>query len=204
MVRAAQVSSAEPLPITVGEVSEVVGEEIRHLRNAKELKLSDLGDMTGLSVGYLSQIERGISSPSVKALHSISRALGVTISWFFKDTDTENTSERRHIVRAERRRRLIFEGGITDELLSPNLGGELEMLRCTFAPGSSSGDEPYTHRGEEAGVVLSGTMELWLDDDHFVLNEGDSFAFPSHKPHRYRNCGDTEAVVIWTITPPSY
>lgn len=203
MLRGVGVSSAEPLPITAGEVSEVVGEEIRHLRNARELKLSDLSVETGLSVGYLSQIERGISSPSIKALHSISRALGVTISWFFKDTDVENTAERRHIVRADRRR-LTFEGNITDELLSPNLGGALEMLRCTFAPGASSGDEPYTHRGEEAGVILSGTMELWLSDDQFILEEGDSFAFPSSKPHRYSNCGDEEAVVIWTITPPSY
>ncbi|NQV46075.1 MAG: cupin domain-containing protein [Rhodospirillales bacterium] len=187
-----------------GEVSEVVGEEIRHLRNAREIKLSELSEASGLSVGYLSQIERGISSPSIKALHSISRALDVTISWFFKDADTSNSIERRYVVRADKRRNLHFEGGITDELLSPNLGRELELLRCTFSPGATSGGEPYTHRGEEAGVIISGTMELWLDDDHFVLEEGDSFAFSSDKPHRYRNSGDTEAVVIWAITPPSY
>jgi len=198
-------SSEDISPVaTAGDVSEVVGEEIRHLRNAREIKLSELAEATGLSVGYLSQIERGISSPSIKALHSISRALEVTISWFFKDTDVENTSERRHIVRGDRRRNLHFEGGITDELLSPNLGRELELLRCTFAPGASSGEEPYTHRGEEAGIILSGTMELWLGDDHFILEEGDSFAFPSDTQHRYRNCSDTEAVVIWAITPPSY
>ena len=107
-------------------------------------------------------------------------------------------------MRADKRRNLHFDGGITDELLSPNLGRELELLRCTFAPGASSGEEPYTHRGEEAGVILSGTMELWLGDDHFILEEGDSFAFPSDTPHRYTNCGDMEAVVIWAITPPSY
>ena len=191
-------------PATAGEVSEVVGEEIRHLRNAREIKLSELSEASGLSVGYLSQIERGISSPSIKALHSISRALDVTISWFFKDVDTSNSAERQYVVRAEKRRNLHFEGGITDELLSPNLGRELELLRCTFSTGAISGDEPYTHRGEEAGIIISGTMELWLDDDHFILEEGDSFAFSRDKPHRYRNCGVTEAVVIWAITPPSY
>ena len=204
MLRAQNVSRDEHSPITAGDVSEAVGEEIRHLRKARDTKLSDLSHATGLSVGYLSQIERGISSPSVKALHSISRALDVTVSWFFKGTDSPNTAERHHVVRADKRRNLHFDGGITDELLSPNLGRELELLRCTFAPGASSGEEPYTHRGEEAGVILSGTMELWLGDDHFILEEGDSFAFPSDTPHRYTNCGDMEAVVIWAITPPSY
>jgi len=205
MLHDQNICSKDSAPIaTAGEVSEAVGEEIRHLRNARDIKLSELSEASGLSVGYLSQIERGISSPSVKALHSISRALDVTVSWFFKDVETSNSCERQYIVRANRRRNLHFEGGITDELLSPNLGRELELLRCTFLPGSTSGDESYTHRGEEAGIILSGTLELWLDDEHFILEEGDSFAFPSDKPHRYRNCGADEAVVIWAITPPSY
>ncbi|MBC8241980.1 MAG: cupin domain-containing protein [Alphaproteobacteria bacterium] len=191
-------------PNSANDVSEVVGEEIRHLRKAHNTKLSELSETTGLSVGYLSQIERGISSPSVKALHSISQALGVTISWFFRDTDMENTAECQFIVRAGRRRKLQFAGGITDELLSPNLGREMELIRATFLPGANTGEDPLTHRGEETGIIVSGTLELWLGHDHFVLEEGDSFAFPSDTPHRFRNSDDAEAVVIWAITPPSY
>lgn len=191
-------------PATAHEITEAVGEEIRHLRNAREIKLSDLSAATGLSVGYLSQIERGISSPSVKALHSISRALDVTISWFFEDSDAGTTEERKYIVRAGHRRSLHFDGGITDELLSPNLGRELELIRVTFAPGTSTGKEPFTHRGEETGFVASGSLELWLGDEHFILDEGDSFAFPSDLPHRFGNCGDVETIVIWALTPPSY
>lgn len=186
------------------ELSEMFGDEVRQLRKARDMKLAELSEKTGLSVGYLSQVERGISSPSIKALHSISRALGVTISWFFSDAGSAKISERRFIVRADRRRSLRFEGGITDELLSPNLSGALELLRCTFEPGASSGDEPYTHRGEEAGIIVSGSLELWLGDEHFVLREGDSFTFPSDRPHKYKNTGDTRAIVIWAITPPSY
>jgi quercetin dioxygenase-like cupin family protein len=149
----------------------------------------------------LSQIERGLSNPSVKALHSISGALEVTIIWFFKDTEHEDFNERRFIVRADKRRQFQFEGRIKDEFLSPSLSGELELLRCTFAPGAVCG---YMHKGEEAGIILSGTLEFWLGDDHYILNEGDSFGFCSDEPHRYRNCGDTEAVVIWSLAPPFY
>ncbi len=188
----------------LGDIDERVGREIRHLRKARGATLTDLSKKAGLSQGYLSQIERGISSPSVKALHSISRALGVTISWFFSPSATTDAELRDFVVRADNRRSLKFSSGIIDELLSPNLGRKIELLRCVFPPGAESGSEPYTHRGEEAGVVMSGTLNLWLGDKHIVLKEGDSFAFSSDTPHRYNNPTEQEAVVIWAITPPSY
>lgn len=181
-----------------------VGGSVRELRQARDMTLSQLSDMTGLSVGFLSQVERGLSSPSVKALHDISRALGVTISWFFHAQDGTARQERDYIVRADRRRRLVFESGITDELLSPNLSGQLELLFSCFPPGAESGDEPYTHKGEEAGVIIEGSLELWIGGEAFILNRGDSFSFPSTEPHRYRNINEGETIVIWAITPPSY
>jgi transcriptional regulator with XRE-family HTH domain len=182
-----------------------LGFDIRDLRKARGLTLSELSTRSNLSQGYLSQIERGISSPSVKALHSISRALGVTISWFFQNhVSGEDRALRDLVVRRGNRRRLTFNNGIVDELLSPNLSRQIEMLRCTFPPGSSSGEEPYTHQGEEAGIVLSGTLTLWIDGTEVVLEQGDSFAFSSSRAHRYANLGDVDAIVIWTITPPSY
>lgn len=181
-----------------------VGHEIRGLRKARDTTIADLSKATGLSKGYLSQIERGISIPSVKALHSISRALGVTISWFFPP-ETDGDEELRDIVvRAHARRKLSFENGITDELLSPNLDNTIELLRCVFPAGSESGPEPYNHRGEEAGIVISGQLDLWLEDQYIQLNEGDSFAFSSDRPHRYANRTNRETVVIWAITPPTY
>lgn len=186
------------------DIDEKVGTEIRELRKARDMTITELGRETGLSQGYLSQIERGISSPSIKALHSISRALGVTISWFFSATSNTDSALRDFVVRAENRRTLTFSSGIVDELLSPNLGRNIELLRCVFQPGAASGSEPYTHRGEEAGIVIAGSLNLWLGEQHIVLNEGDSFAFSSDTPHRYNNPTDSETVVIWAITPPSY
>ncbi|MET4493243.1 helix-turn-helix domain-containing protein [Bradyrhizobium sp. LA7.1] len=146
-------------PVNLEELLNVghrIGGEIKNLRKARGITLDALSDAAGLSKGYLSQNERGVSSPSVKALHSISRALGVTISWFFPPKADDDSDLRDYVVRASSRRKLTFVGGITDELLSPNLGRQLELLRCTFPPGSESGKEPYTHQGEEAGYVISG------------------------------------------------
>jgi transcriptional regulator with XRE-family HTH domain len=196
----------EPLPDIedVLEPDARVGREIKLLRKASDVTLAQLSAATGLSQGHLSQIERGKSSPSVKALHSISRALGVNISWFFKPTPDGSDELSEYVVRGDRRRSLRFESGITDELLSPNLGREIELLRCTFAPGSESGKEPYAHKGEEAGIVIAGRLTLWLDGRRIELKAGDSFAFESTLPHRYANEGDEEAVIIWAISPPSY
>jgi transcriptional regulator with XRE-family HTH domain len=180
-----------------------IGQEIRGLRKARNLTLAALAEASGLSVGYLSLLERDLATPSIKALHSVSRALGQTISWFFA-ADAVPEVERDLVVRRSRRRRLEYSAGIVDELLSPNLAGTLELLSSRFPPGASSGDEPYTHAGEEAGIVIRGRLEMWVDGKHLMLSAGDSFGFASSLPHRYRNPGPEETEVIWAITPPSY
>ena len=181
----------------------LIGRDIRGLRKARGVTLAELAEASGLSVGYLSLLERDRATPSIKALHAVSRALGVTISWFFEANDVPE-EERDLVVRRARRRRLDYSAGVVDELLSPNLTGALELLSCRFPPGASSGEEPYTHSGEEAGVVIRGRLELWVDSRTVTLEAGDSFGFNSALPHRYRNPGPDEAEVIWAITPPSY
>ena len=93
---------------------------------------------------------------------------------------------------------------MTDELLVPTLGGRLGLLMCTLAPGASSGAEPYSHEGDEAGLLLSGTLEIEVGGGAFMLHAGDSFGFQSSRPHRYRNPGDSAAVIVWAMTPPSF
>ena len=180
----------------------LIGREIRGLRKARGVTLAELAEASGLSVGYLSLLERDHATPSIKALHAVSRALSVTINWFLEANDVPE-EERDLVVRRARRRRLDYSAGVVDELLSPNLMGALELLSCRFPPGASSGDEPYTHAGEEAGVVIRGRLELWVDGRMVTLEAGDSFGFKSALPHRYRNPGPDETEVIWAITPPS-
>jgi transcriptional regulator with XRE-family HTH domain len=188
-----------------GSAGYSLGDEIRHMRKAKGLTLSGLSRKTDLSIGYLSQVERGVSNLSIKALKQVSDALGVQIAGLFQQMEPVPANEQGIVVRANRRRRMSFSGlGITDDLLSPSLSGQLEMLLCTLAPGSSSGEEPYTHKGEEAGFILSGSLELWIGKRHFVLKQGDTFTFKSTEPHRYRNPGPVDTGVVWVITPPTY
>ena len=98
----------------------LIGREIRGLRKARGITLAALAEASGLSIGYLSLLERDRATPSIKALHAVSRALGVTISWFFEANDVPE-EERDLVVRRARRRRLDYSAGVVDELLSPNL-----------------------------------------------------------------------------------
>ena len=185
------------------QTQDIVGNQMRGLRKAKGLTLQALAQKTDLSVGYLSQLERNLASPSIRALSTIAGALGVNISWFFPEAGDQQGREASVVVRAENRRSLSFSSGIHDELLCPSLSGQLEMLLCTLEPGASSG-ESYTHTGEEAGFVSSGQLELRVDDNVFLLNAGDSFHFDCSRPHGYRNPGDVTATVVWAVTPPHY
>jgi transcriptional regulator with XRE-family HTH domain len=184
-----------------------LGAMIRDLRKRKRMTLSDVAAATGLSVGHLSQVERSLSTPTIRQLQQISTALGVQIGWFFRadGQSDDGDDEAAVIVRAGRRRKMsIGNGGIVDELLVPDLKGHLELLYCTFQPGCGSGPEDYSHDGEEAGLVLAGEMELWVDQQRYHLRTGDSFAFASTRPHRYRNAGEVPLRVVWAITPPTY
>ena len=182
----------------------IIGKRMRDLRKAKGLTLKQLAAETGLSVGYLSQLERQDADPSITALNVIGKALGVGINWFFPDPEELNNPEASIVVRADKRRSLRFSSGLRDELLSPSLAGKLELILTTFEPGASSGDELYSHAGEEAGYITEGQLELTIDDQVILLDPGDAFHFESSKPHRYHNPGKIKTVLVWVMTPPHY
>ena len=180
-----------------------IGEKLRMLRKRRGHTLQAVADMTGISVGYLSELERDLASPSVKMLHDISRALGVSISWFFGDGQ-DHAAEIQYVVRTADREQIRFAEGITDFKLSSGAVKRIGLLYSVFEPGATSGEDPYTHDGEEAGTVIAGKLELWIEGRGVELSAGDSFSFASTLPHRYRNPGDAQAVVIWAMSPPSY
>jgi transcriptional regulator with XRE-family HTH domain len=181
----------------------VIGGQIRELRKVKGKTLQQVADDAGISVGYLSQIERNQSQLPIGVLKKICDALDVHMNWFFQPSADVPPEERDTIVRAQNRRRLTFTGlGIQEELLSPNLGGPLELLMSTIEPGADSGD--YSHDGAEAGLVISGQLDLWIGENFFTLNAGDSFSFKSTETHRCANSGTEAVKVVWVITPPHY
>jgi transcriptional regulator with XRE-family HTH domain len=180
-----------------------LGTRIRGLRKARGLTLTDLAQMSELTAGYLSQLERNLAYPSIPALFNIARSLGVTIQWFFASETVPAAEDEGYVVRRSNRQSIRYEDGIVDQLLTPLPNHQLEMLHSCFPPGTYS-QESYSHEGEEAGYVLSGQFELWVGERRFLLDEGDSFSFASNEPHRYGNPGKVETVVIWVITPPTF
>ena len=195
--------AADARPMAAETEAGAVGPQIRALRKAKGRTLADVAQAAGCSIGHLSQIERGLSDPTLALLTRLARALGVPLSWFFSDGADAPAGERDHVVRRGARRRLeLRDWGFTEDLLSPGLGGRLALYLSTFAPGAARGE--MTRRAcAEAGLVLTGRLELWVGDRHFVLEEGDAFSFDD-EPHRWRNPGDDPCVVVWALSPPAY
>ncbi len=179
-----------------------LGRDLRGLRKNRGLTLEVLARKISRSVGFLSQIERGLSKPALNDLRAIADALDVPLSWFYISGDAP-TAERVHVVRADQRRRLGSpEHGITEELLSPDLGGSFEILRTVIEPDARL-DEPLLRETEEAAYLVSGTLDLWIGADKFHLTAGDAFRF-DHQPHRWHNPGPDPAVLIWVVSPPVY
>ncbi len=180
-----------------------LGDRIRGLRKRRGLTLADLANLAKLSPGYISQIERNLAQPSIPALVGIAASLDVTVQWFFSGPEVTDPAEQGYVVRARNRLRIDYATGIVDELLTPRLSSQVEMILCRLPPGSGS-KEAYTHKGDEVGYVLSGALELWVGDRHFHLGTGDSCSFASSEPHRYRNPGSVESVILWAISPPAF
>ena len=176
--------------------------DIRALRKARGLTLAEIALKLGRSVGWVSQVERGLSVPSLGDLRAFASLFDVPISLFFSH-DVPVEQERGVVVRAGSRRSLgTSESGLVEELLSPDLGGSFEMLRSVFAPGAELKTEARRPT-EEAGYVASGTFEIEIGGVWHRLGEGDSFRFEG-KPFRWRNPGAEPAVVIWVVSPPVY
>jgi len=176
--------------------------DIRALRKARGLTLSEIALKLGRSVGWVSQVERGLSMPSLGDLRAFAELFAVPVSLFFAH-EVADEAERGVIVRAGRRRSLgTNDSGLVEELLSPDLGGSFELLRSVFAPGAklaAAANRPT----EEAGYVASGRFDIEIAGTWHHLSEGDSFRF-SGKPFRWKNPGSNPAIVIWVVSPPVY
>lgn len=187
---------------TEPDVSRPIGGDLRALRKVRGLTLQDLALQVGRSVGWLSQIERDLRTPGVDDLRRLAAALDQPMSLFF-GTQAAPAAERGYVVRADNWRTLgSADAGLQEQLLSPDLGGSFEIVRSVFAAGAELA-EPTTRPSEEAGYVISGTLDLWIGAREFRLAPGDSFRFAG-EPYRWRNPGPDPCVAIWVIAPPVY
>lgn len=181
----------------------LAGGDIRALRKSRGLTISQLAAAVGRSVGWLSQVERGRTTPSVHDLGLIAGQLGVSISFFFRSA-SRRPEERGHVLRrADRTSIGSPQTGLTEELLSPSLNGQFQMIRSVFQPRTSSGGLKPARKSEDGGVVISGRITLWIGDLKVDLDEGDSFHF-AEREYGWRNDHDQPAEILWIISPPIY
>ncbi|UVC09745.1 cupin domain-containing protein [Rhizobium sp. TH2] len=179
----------------------LVGRRVRALRLERNLSLADLGSKAGISIGALSQIERGISSLRVRVIWPLAAALGVEPSALIGDGG--EPSNDLYCVRSGMRRTLpVHSEGIAKWLLSPP-GATLTGMIVTVEPNGGTA-EAYAHVGHEFGYVTAGEIELVIDGTTYNLKQGDSFAFKSTLLHAFRNNGSVACEIIWiNTTKPS-
>jgi len=180
------------------EAASLPGQRFRRLRTRRGLSLAQVARATGVSVGFLSSLERGQMRSSVATLRRIARFYRTNILSLF-----ETAGENPRLVRPEQRKILETNAGVRMELLAwGNTAMEPHLFR--IKPGGGSG-ESYTHEGEEFLHVLRGAFEIWLgQSEHYRLKTGDSLYFESSTPHRWRNPGRSEAWLLWVNTPPTF
>jgi len=190
-----------------------IGRCVRHFRKQKELSLHQTSELTGLSISMISKIERGLTSPSVRSLYALSHGLNLPLGTLFNGPDAvqvtkpdaPHDAEAGLVVRKDMRRSLDFgEKRLVKELLTPQPIGSLELLMIVLEPGGSTGNDVFSHDGEEGGLVLEGALQLWVDENCLLLHPGDSFTFRSQRRHRFRNAADVTTRVLWINTPPIY
>jgi len=173
-------------------------QRFRRLRVRRGLSLAQVARATGVSVGFLSALERGQMHSSVATLRRIARFYKTNILSLFAVN-----GETQHLVRPKQRKILETSPGVRMELLAwGNTAMEPHLFR--IKPGAASG-ESYAHEGEEFLHVLRGEFEIWLNkQEHYVLKAGDSLYFESSTPHRWKNSGRTETWLIWVNAPPTF
>lgn len=187
-----------------------LGERLKRLRRHHELTLAEVAKGAGVSKSFVSQIETGAAQPSIGTLKRIVDVFGVSLANLFDGEEEGETHEPEaktssvRIVRKNMRKHLRWPNGAIAELLTPNLQGNLEVLLTVHGPVSDIEVEPYTHEGEEFGLVLEGTYEVVVNDEVFVIEEGDAIHFQSHQPHTVRAIGEVPPKVLWVITPPTF
>ena len=193
------------IPEVESEADADLGREMRRVRKIRGLSLEEVAKRARVSTGLVSQIERGIVSPSIRSLRQLSKALDVPVSWFFHADEPGIQKDSEMIVRASHRRRLtLTKSGVLKELLTPSSSEKLQMFLITLEPNASTGPEPNEGTGEKCGIVLVGALELVIDGRVYALWEGDSFAFDSSRPHFVSNPGSAVTRALWITTPPIY
>ncbi|WP_274364768.1 helix-turn-helix domain-containing protein [Paenibacillus thermotolerans] len=174
----------------------IIGTKIRKLRRELGLTVDELAKKTGLSQSMVSQIENGLTNPSLDTLWKISHCLGVPVFSFFKEI---TSSEVKVTKREDQKLMKMLHPNVIYRILSPALDNGIEVFELIVQPGEAKHFPQLNHQGEEFGYVVEGRLEVIIEDRVFRLDTGDSIYFNSGQKHKFNNPGPEPAVGLWVM-----
>ncbi len=178
-----------------------IGCRLQRLRERSGLSQRALARQAGVANATISQIESGKLNPTVSMLKKVLDGVPIRLSEFFADGDDEPGQ----IFYRAADLTEITDGGVSYRQVGANLANrQIQFLKECYAPGTSTGRHALVHEGEECGLIISGRLEVTVDEQSTVLRPGDAYYFASSRPHQFRNPGPDPCELISACTPPSF
>ena len=184
------------LPVEPSNVTVAIGSRIRAARQAQRLTIEQVADATGLTKGFLSRVERDLTSPSVASLVTLCQVLSVSVGDLFAAPET-------HLTRRDDGPRISLGGqGIVERLLTARSERRLQILQATIEPRGRGENELYAVDCDvDVLHVVKGRIKLILTNEEYDLEEGDTLSFPGREPHTWINPTDETVEVLWVLVP---
>ncbi|MGO4249303.1 cupin domain-containing protein [Micrococcaceae bacterium Sec5.1] len=184
------------LPVEPSNVPVAIGSRIRAARQAQRLTIEQVADATGLTKGFLSRVERDLTSPSVASLVTLCQVLSVSVGDLFAAPET-------HLTRRDDGPRISLGGqGIVERLLTARSERRLQILQATIEPRGRGENELYAVDCDvDVLHVVKGRIKLILTNEEYDLEEGDTLSFPGREPHTWVNPTDETVEVLWILVP---
>lgn len=172
-----------------------LGERLKHLRKQKGLTLQNLSDITDLSMGFLSNIERDLTSPTISHLQKICSALNIDLVDIIQPS-----VENKVLVKQNERREIFYskESKIKYELITEGQKS-INGMCITMEEGADYGKISYGHSSDELGIVVKGTMQIEIGGKLYIVNEGDTVYIQANVPHKYKNIGPSKCISYWIL-----
>lgn len=176
----------------------MIGDQLRELRTQRGLSLRALAAEAGVSATLLSQIERGVTEPSLATLRRLALVFGESVASLFDDRSAPSVwvsrPGERSMLRGPR-------GQVGYERLTPG-NGQLEVLRGVLEPGEATSEERWTHASVECAFVVAGTLTADIDGTTHRVRAGEAITFDSRQPHRYLNDSTDQVEFTISVNPP--
>lgn len=181
-----------------------LGQQLRDIRRSQGLSLEQVARKADISIGSLSQIERGMTSPTVNMLNRISGALNISLNELLSNTECTDEQTDGWVARAASHKQVVMKDKkIIKKIITPARCRSLDLYQAIIQPGGSSGDEWITTRsGEISGLIIYGQLQLWFDNRYVRLEQNDTFCYTSEMPRKWSNPTDQDTCVLWVITKP--